>query len=228
MSDFFRYPHTPHLHWLGVESPRDDKILSRSEAANILANEVVVQEKVDGANIGISVDDYGDVRVQNRGQYLHEPYHGQFSRLGPWLDSHRDAIAVRLEKDLILFGEWCAARHTIRYDALPDWFLAFDVYDRGHKKFWSTRRVKDLAANLLISAMPVLKRGHFTEPQLLQLLTTTKSAYGAPMMEGIVVRQEGPDWLNAKAKVVRGEFSQSIEDHWSRRRLEWNRVTGLY
>lgn len=52
---FFRFPHTPHLAWLGTVPPRSDKVLAEDEVANLLAKEVVVEEKVDGANIGFSV-----------------------------------------------------------------------------------------------------------------------------------------------------------------------------
>jgi hypothetical protein len=64
MSDFFRFPHTPHLAWLGEGSPRVDKVLSSREAADLLAGEVVVEEKLDGANLGISVSENGALRVQ--------------------------------------------------------------------------------------------------------------------------------------------------------------------
>jgi hypothetical protein len=35
-SDFFRFPHTPHLAWLGNGSPRDDKVLSPHEVTALL------------------------------------------------------------------------------------------------------------------------------------------------------------------------------------------------
>ncbi|HMU87893.1 MAG TPA: RNA ligase family protein, partial [Agitococcus sp.] len=85
MSDFFRFPHTPHLAWLAVGTPRDDKVLSSQEVAALLAGDVVVEEKLDGANLGISLDTKGQLRSQNRGQYLSEPHAGQFSRLPAWL-----------------------------------------------------------------------------------------------------------------------------------------------
>ena len=44
MSTFYRFPHTPHLAWVGVGEPRDDKVLSASEAAALLARDVVVEE----------------------------------------------------------------------------------------------------------------------------------------------------------------------------------------
>lgn len=88
MSDFFRFPHTPHLVWLATGEPRDDKLLTLVEANALLADEVVVEEKLDGANLGISIGTDGQLRVQNRGQYLVEPFTGQFSRLAPWLGQH--------------------------------------------------------------------------------------------------------------------------------------------
>ena len=62
MTDFFRFPHTPHLAWLGEGTPRDDKVLSSHEAAALLAGEVVVEEKLDGANVGLSLDPDGGLR----------------------------------------------------------------------------------------------------------------------------------------------------------------------
>ena len=88
MTAFFRFPHTPHIAWLAPGVPRDDKVLSPADAAEVLAGEVVVEEKLDGASLGFSVSPEGQVRPQNRGQYLAPPFHGQFARLGPWLAAH--------------------------------------------------------------------------------------------------------------------------------------------
>ena len=130
MADFFRFPHTPHLAWLGEGSPRDDKMLAPNEVTGLLAGDVVVEEKLDGANVGFSLALDGHLRAQNRGQYLAEPHAGQFARLPAWLSQHGDALRSALTPNLILFGEWCAARHSLDYVTLPDWFLLFDVYDR--------------------------------------------------------------------------------------------------
>ena len=46
---------------------------------------------------------------------------------------------------------------------------------------------------------------------------------GQPL-EGLVVRQENSDWCMARAKLVRPDFTQSMEHHWRRRAIEWNRV----
>jgi len=120
MSDFFRFPHTPHIAWLGEGQPRDDKVLAPYEVDELLADAVRVEEKLDGANLGISLGPDGQLRAQNRGQYLIEPYVGQFSRLTSWLAQHQWQLHAQLSTDLILFGEWCAARHSLDYENLPD------------------------------------------------------------------------------------------------------------
>ena len=77
--------------------------------------------------------------MQNRGQYLLEPFDGQFEKLNSWLLPRYDRFFDALGADLILFGEWCAANHSIGYDRLPDWFLVFDVYDQQAKRFFSKK-----------------------------------------------------------------------------------------
>ena len=88
MSEFFRFPHTPHLAWLGEGEPRDDKLLAPSEVEALLADEVLVEEKLDGANLGISWGDEGQLRVQNRGASPEAPHRGQFPRFNQWLKQH--------------------------------------------------------------------------------------------------------------------------------------------
>jgi len=223
MMDFFRFPHIPHLAWLGEESPRDDKVLSLEEAKDLLSAEVVVEEKLDGANLGISISKDGKLLVQNRGQYLvEEPFSGQFSRLSSWIAPHRSTLLHELTPGLILFGEWCAARHSIQYHRLPDWFVVFDVYDTTTARFWSITRRNFLAGQLGMPVAPCLFSGPTSLAALKALLADQRSMFGDGPIEGIVIRREEPDWLTARAKLVRAEFTQAIDGHWSRRAIEWN------
>jgi ATP-dependent RNA circularization protein (DNA/RNA ligase family) len=223
-ADFLRFPHTPHLTWLGHDAPRDDKVLSSAEAQALLAGDVVVEEKLDGANLGFSLTPDGSLRVQNRGQYLTAPHAGQFSRLPAWLAQHGDALHGVLSPDLILFGEWCAARHSLDYTALPDWLLLFDVYDRTAGHFWSTPRRNALAVSAGLATVLQLARGKTTVASLRQLVITTPSRYRQGPLEGVVVRRESVEWCEARAKLVRPDFTQAIETHWRKRAMEWNRV----
>jgi len=89
------------------------------DAAKSLAGPVLVEEKLDGANLGFSVAAEGVLLAQNRGHYLHTPYSGQFARLRQWLAAREERLLDALGDDLIAFGEWCAARHMVRGAPLP-------------------------------------------------------------------------------------------------------------
>lgn len=224
MTEFFRFPRTPHLAWLSDGAPRDDKVLPVDEAQALLSREVVVEEKMDGANLGVAVDEEGKLRVQNRGQYLAAPYGGQFSRANNWIERHRHSLTPALGRGLILFGEWCAARHSIAYDRLPDWFLAFDIYDHEAMRFWSTYRRDAWAARLDLPTVPVLMRRRMTLAGLKDLVTTGTSRFGAAKLEGVVIRRESREFLEGRAKLIRPDFTQSIGRHWRHKQIEWNTV----
>ena len=221
---FFRFPHTPHLAWFGEGAPRDDKVFSAAEREVFLAHELIVEEKVDGANLGLSFDSEGNPRIQNRGGYLLAPFSGQFRRLGEWFARHEGMLFDALGDRLILFGEWTAARHSLEYSALPDWFIGFDLYDREVGGFWSTRRRDGLMSDLGIAVVARLHRGGCSLRELRERLGGAASHYREGGVEGFYLRVEDEDWLKARAKLVSPGFTQNIGEHWSRRALEWNRL----
>lgn len=221
MSGFFRYPHTPHLAWLGPGMPRDDKLLTPSQGQALLRGDVIVEEKVDGANVGFSLDEHGEPRAQNRGAYIRrDSCHPQFEPLFRWLAPRCDALRVALAPGLMLFGEWCWAVHSVRYTALPDWFLAFDVFDRAKGEFWSVDRRNELAGSLGLAVAPRLAQGHFDLPGIVALLGPSR--LGSELMEGVYIRRDEAGRSVARAKLVQAQFTQSVDGHWSRRRLEHN------
>ncbi len=223
MTEFFRFPHTPHLAWLGAGRPRDDKVLDAHDVRELLSGEVLVEEKVDGAILGFSLDEHGEIRAQNRGHYLDlDAPEGQWKPLKRWLSTRRHSFAELLSPELMLFGEWCYAVHSIRYTALPDWFLAFDVYDRDKAEFWSVERRNALAARLEIATVPPLGVGRFDVAGLCRLLD--KSALTEGPAEGLYIRREAEGRLLSRAKLVRAEFTQAIDEHWSKRGLEANQL----
>ena len=207
MSEFFKFPSTVHV---AGQALRDDKVMSAEERDVFLGHELVVEEKVDGANLGISFD--GVVRVQNRGEYLRF-LDGQWKHLGAWLAPREEALAVHLGESLMLFGEWCYARHSVAYGNLPDWFLGFDIYDREVGAFWGCERRDELFVELGVVPVPGLGKGRFTLRGLEDLLG--ESRFGAELAEGVYLRYEVEGWLVQRAKLVRAEFMQ-MGAHWSR------------
>jgi len=223
---FHKFPHTPHLLWLGEGSPRDDKILTASQAAEFLSGEVIAEEKVDGANMGLSLGPDGRVRAQSRGNYLAPGRsHTQWNPLWPWLAERRERLEEGLHGGLLLYGEWCHARHTVPYDALPDWFLGFDIFEISSRRFWSADRRNEWLLKRGLASVPEVNRGRFQLNQVKSLLTT--SAVGHVPMEGVYLRRESEGWLLARAKVVSAVFKQQIEEHWTRRAVVPNQVSAV-
>jgi len=152
--EFLKFPHTPHLLWLSDDNLRDDKLLDPRERREFTDRSVVVEEKIDGANVGLSFDETGNLQIQNRGGYLDRGAHPQFEPIWNWAYARIDALRTFLGESLILFGEWCYATHSIRYTSLPDWFLAFDIYSRKHAAFFATERRNRFLDRLDVSKVP--------------------------------------------------------------------------
>lgn len=220
---FHKFPHTPHLLWLGEGAPREDKLLATSEARAFLESPVIVEEKVDGANLGLSVGPDGRMRAQSRGNYLAPGRcHAQWNPLWPWLAQREQALVNALGRDLMLFGEWAYALHTIAYTGLPAWFLAFDVYELVSGHFWSVSKRNALVEKLGIKTVPEVFHGRLALNQVVGLIGT--SLLGAPRMEGLYLRREKGGYLQQRAKVVSAEFKQQIEEHWTRRAMVANHL----
>lgn len=204
-------------------------MFTAQEAKDFLTHAVSVEEKVDGANIGFSIDANGELQIQQRGDYLQAPYSGQFSSLGSWLAIHGDDLRIFLQdpehRGLILFGEWCAARHSVAYTHLPDPFLLFDIADRAAQRFWSRQRRNEVATLLQLATVPLLQENEQHRlDRLADELEHYQSQFHPGPPEGIILRHDDPNWCLARAKLVRHDFTQAIEEHWRSRPIEWNGI----
>ena len=224
--DFFKFPSTPHLTLLGDIAVRGDKVMSELERDEFLCHKLVVEEKVDGANLGISFDEKGGLRVQNRGNYLHFSKKGQWKKLFEWITPHQELLFDQLSDRYILFGEWCYAQHSVVYTRLPDWFLGFDMYDKLTARFFSCTRRNQIFQVVGISQIPQVAIGHFTLPKLRNLLA--QSHFSDSPSEGLYLRFNQGEWLVQRAKLVRPAFIQSVEQHWSHSAIKPNLLELAY
>ena len=106
---FFKFPTTPHIIFASSNMARADKLLEAKKKDILLSNVVTIEEKIDGANLGISFGQSGDLLLQNRGQYLLPPFSGQWRMLSDWVATHQEKLFDVLEGRYVLFGEWCYA-----------------------------------------------------------------------------------------------------------------------
>ena len=220
---FIKYPSTPHLMPIDKFNIRDDKIMPASDRDHFLQHKLIVEEKIDGSNLGISFDPDGNVRFQNRGSYLHLPNSGQWRFFNGWFSSRADTLFEYLLDRYILFGEWCYACHSVFYEYLPDWFIGFDIYDKISKSFLSVECRDVFLDALNVVCVPTIATGHFTIDQIKQI--PLQSAFSSGLGEGLYLRLDRKKFLVQRAKFVRPDFIQSIGDHWLRSNIRPNRLT---
>jgi atypical dual specificity phosphatase len=222
--NIIKFPRTRHLANLG-SATRDDLLLSKEEIKSFLNTLVYVEEKIDGANLGISIKDYKLV-AQNRSHYVNSGYHAQFKLLDQWLMDHSaDLWTILEDENHILYGEWVYAKHSIPYDNLPDYFIAFDLYDKAEGRFYSRERLEAKLEGTSIKLIPIIKHDKFKSDADLVKLVHNKSKFYDGEIEGLYVRRCNDRWLEERAKIVRSDFICG-DDHWSKGILTKNKLAG--
>ena len=98
------------------------------------------------------------------------------------------------------------------------------MYDRLIGRFWSSLRRNALASGAGLVTVPEVLHGKTSLTALKQLLATKPSHYREGPLEGVVIRRDSPELCEARAKLVRPDFTQAMETHWRKRTIEWNRV----
>eukprot|EP00164_Ancoracysta_twista_P001979 GFYU01002606.1.p1 GENE.GFYU01002606.1~~GFYU01002606.1.p1 ORF type:complete len:254 (-),score=60.42 GFYU01002606.1:243-1004(-) len=230
--ELLKFPRTAHLFDAGGSAMTRDDLLSDA-ASQFMSQPVVIEEKVDGANVGFSFSDDGDweLRAQNRSHWICETTAKQFSGLEKWKQEHREQLVEILGTTKVLYGEWCYARHSLYYTNLPAVFIAFDIYDRETRQFLSTTARNSLLQG---TGIPIIRR--ITPPQEIiktrdewkKLLLETASVYYDGPVEGLYIRIEDEAHLQHRCKLVRPDFIQNIETHWMKETLVKNIIVPVY
>ena len=222
--EFVKYPRTPHL--FGSRGTADDKHLGESESLRFVADRsLIVEEKIDGTNVGIHFAADGKMALQCRGHLITEGMHPQYDLFKQWAVVKRPVLEDLLEDRRILFGEWVYARHSVLYRRLPHYFFEFDIYDKQARSFLDLSRRMELLEGTGIQTVPVLHRGSLDCQGLLSLIGPSRfdSEFDNPLtkqaddlMEGLYLRTEAAGFVTGRAKVVRPEFVEKVKQsaHW--------------
>jgi len=219
-----KFPRTRHVVNLGAAT-RDDLIMAEGEQKKYLNNPIYVEEKVDGANLGISIHN-NQIHLQNRSHYITSKYHEQFKSIDKWLYQHSQDLWTVLEPDRhILYGEWMYACHSIPYERLPGYFIAFDLYDQYEGKFWSRRRLEEVLSTTQIPIVPLMEHKTFKTAAELKALVQRQSQFHDGRVEGAYCRimDDKNEWLAGRAKIVRTDFLAGNE-HWTRGGIRPNQL----
>ncbi|MET1410840.1 RNA ligase family protein [Roseibium sp. HPY-6] len=247
-----KYPRTRHLEGSRLQKGDlgDDKPL-----AELFGKTLIVEEKLDGANCAVSFNKQGELQLQSRGHYLTGGYRERhFDLLKTWASVHSNTFRSVFGARYVMFGEWLYAKHTSYYDALPHFFLEFDLFDRQTSQFLSTDRRKKLLSGLPIMPVPVLHKGEvgsvdemnalikpslYKSAQWREHMEETAKASGNRMefverqteatdlAEGLYVKLEDAECVQERFKFVRDGFIQTLTDsdsHWHSRPILPNQL----
>jgi protein-tyrosine phosphatase len=116
--DIVPFPRTPHLINLGAATEDDEVIFKTAQGKDSDAavderikqvckgcSTIVIEEKVDGANMGFRLMSDGSIAVQNRSHFVTSKSGEQFKRLDVWLEAHSAQLQALLKSPRwILYG----------------------------------------------------------------------------------------------------------------------------
>ena len=252
MNPMRKYPRTRHLQ--GSRLQLGDEDLDAVPMADLRGRYVVIEEKMDGANCGVSFGPDAGLLLQSRGHYLvGGPRERQFDLLKQWAGAMCDRLFDRLGGRFVMYGEWLYAKHTVYYDALPHYFMEFDVLDTETDEFLDTPRRAELLDGLPVNPVKVLYAGpfpgedvlrelvgpsHFITPAATDHLRETVERLGwdveravrqtdlSGLMEGLYIKVEEDGVVKERLKFVRSEFLQVVtaDGHWQDRPIIPNRL----
>ena len=211
-----KYNRTPHLPF-SPGGTSDDRRLASVEG--FLHTEIVLTEKMDGSNVCLQADGCF------ARSHASPPVHPSFDAF----KAFHSTVKRLIPADYQIFGEWCFAKHSIWYNALPHHFLAFGVRDLTRDLWLSWDEVTMWAEELGVPTVPVLAResgfnrewkirdlveGHVRIPTRMDVITPS-GKYGE--REGGVLRKacsfKNAEFGKSVAKWVRKDHVQT-DEHW--------------
>lgn len=233
-----KYPRTYHIE--GSRFGPGDEDLDSVPFSAIADRPLIIEEKVDGANTGISFAPDGQMLLQSRGHYLTGgPREKHFNLFKQWGFSLSGTLGKVLGNRYILYGEWLYAKHTVFYDFLPHYFMEYDVLDLEKNQFLSTEARRQLLSGLPLVSVPVLFSGVLKSPkQMMQLMDKSnfilpghlerlvlqcrelgwdedrclKETDKSDRMEGLYIKVEEDGIVKARYKYVRASFLTAIKN----------------
>lgn len=232
-----KYPRTQHLQ--GSRLGEGDEDLRQIPFSEILGKYIVIEEKIDGANSAVSFNDEGELFLQSRGHYLNGGYNERhYNLMKQWANNNKDLFYSVLGARYIMYGEWMYAKHTVFYDALPDYFMEFDIFDREKNIFLDTESRKKITEQMKsIHSVPVLAQGAFkskeailsylgnsnyitekhidvlkrlSEKQGLDVERQIRETDPSLTMEGLYIKVEADGEVKQRVKFVRNSFYQCV------------------
>lgn len=161
---------------------------------------IVVEEKLDGSNVGIANVE-GRIVALGRAGYLAQTSKYEMHQLfAAWVREREVKFETMLQPGQRLVGEWLAQAHGTRYTLPSGPFVAFDVME-GEKR-WTVQQRDRLC---LMHDVPLPKLLHVGGPLSVERAMELHGlgSHGAEEPEGVMYRVERHGEVDFLAKWVR-------------------------
>ena len=203
----YKYPRTSHLPYSQGLSDDDTHLLSDDFLYNY--DKVIVTIKMDGENTTVYPDGFCHARSLDS---KHRDYHS-------WLMQNIQEWCYLIPEGHRVCGEYLYAKHSIAYNSLPSYFLAFSVWKDSTCLCW--KDTLGIIGSLGINSVPVVYEGKY-DSSLIKKIANEVVTDG---QEGVVVRNaesfDIKDFSSNVAKFVRKNHVQT-DIHWSFGKIECN------
>lgn len=234
--DIIKYPRTQHVE--GSRLQQGDEDLEQVPLSSLWGKHLVIEEKQDGANSGISFDGNEKLHLQSRGHFLTGgPREQQFTLFKQWAATHADLLYIALGDQFIAYGEWLYKKHTVFYDRLTHYWAEFDIFDKSRGVFLDTPSRERMLKGLPYQPVKVLWTGtwekgmrfedfigpsNFKTPRWIDALRQQVQKLGfdweliwkhtdhSDFMEGVYIKWEEEGVVKGRYKFVRPDFVSLI------------------
>lgn len=146
-------------------------------------DEVVVQEKIDGSNAHLNVNN-NTFQCYSNSCHLNE--HNHLQGFWYWCKDHYGQILDKYN-GLDIYGEWLVPHHCVYPAERYGEFYVFDVMENG--QYWTQDRVEVLAKECNFKYAPVLYKGEFVSWRHIAGFVG-RTCLGGEKGEGVVVKNQ--------------------------------------
>lgn len=214
---YTKYPKTPHLPWSPAVS-RSDKVLK--DVDHFKGKKIIATIKMDGENTTIYKDYIHARSIDSRD---HPSRH--------WVKKLQHDIGYHIPDGWRICGENLFAKHSIYYESLLSYFLAFSVWN-DHNECISYLDTISFCYELGLEVVLPMHIGIWTDetPQLLNERFHVMHYNAEDHEEGYVVRLydsfKYENFEKSVAKYVREAHVQT-DEHWMHKQIIQNRLYNM-
>lgn len=184
---------------------------------------IIVQEKLDGSNVGIARIEGVIVPLTRAGYVADTSPFEQHWRFGEWVYANQNRFLAVLQDGERLCGEWLMQAHGTRYDLHHEPFVVFDLM-RGNQRSLYAELVERAAI------------GDFTPPHLLFLnegascsIKTAMDLLGHGGFHGAIDPVEGAVWrVERNTQLNRSQSQRTWAVDYLAKYVRPDKVDGCY